>query len=260
MAKIKKIRQKNFTVIDNTVANDTTLKIADKGLFLELWSLPEDWDFYVREIATHSADGIDGVRKAMEHLQGHGYLFKARVRNKLGQLKGSRWLLSETPKKEWIEAFKKEQAEKAKKAANKKKVPKLDFPIQANPIQEKPMQANPTLLNTNLTKYLPNQELTKQSTNNSLSSSLSNNSSIEDRDEEQIERDKKTSYIIQIFTQTLRQYDKPFTLVKKNEAKKLGAAIGDKDVKDIVPLVEQAVAYADTYPLGYLITLIKNLD
>lgn len=261
MAKIEKIRQKNFTVIDNTVAEDPKLFLRDKGLFWYLWHLPDDWNFYVREIATHSIDSADSVRAGIRHLRKRGYMFKDRDRDELGHFKGNKWVLSETPKKEWIEAYEKEEAKKAaKRSTNKKKVPKQDFPEQGNPEQASPEQENPTLLNTNSTKYESNQESTKQSINNSLSLSLSNESSIEDREEKQSERDKKVNYIIQIFTQTLSQYGKPLALVKKNEAKKLEAAIGDKDVKDIIPLVEQAVVYADTYPLGYLITLIKNLD
>lgn len=261
MVKIEKIRQKNFTVIDNTVVDDKKLDLRDKGLFWQLWHLPDDWNFYVREIATHSKDSADSVRTGIKHLRKRGYMFKDRDRDELGHFKGNKWMLSETPKKEWIAAYEKEKAEKAaKKSTNKKKAPEQEFPELGNPEQANPELGNPILLNTNLTKNLPNQKLTKQNTNNSLSLSLSNTSSIEDRDKEQSEREEKTKYIIQIFTQTLRQYDKPFTLVKKNEAKKLEAAIGDKDVKDIVPLVEQAVAYADTYPLGYLVTLIKNLD
>ncbi|KRL84632.1 DnaD domain protein [Ligilactobacillus apodemi] len=134
MARIKKLRQKGFTIVDNTVIEDTELSWKAKGVFLYLWSKSDDWQFYEVEVAKHAKDGRDSLRSALKELETRGYLRRARDRNDKGQVTTSDWVLSEKPMLE-------------------------------NPTQEKPMQENDTLPSTDLTKYLSNQEL-----NNSCSS------------------------------------------------------------------------------------------
>lgn len=134
MARIKKLRQKGFTIVDNTVINDTELSWKAKGVFLYLWSKSDDWQFYEVEVAKHAKDGRDSLRSALKELEAKGYLKRARDRNDKGQVTTSDWILSEKPMLE-------------------------------NPTQEKPIQENDTLPSTDSTKYLLNQEL-----NNSCSS------------------------------------------------------------------------------------------
>lgn len=128
MARIKKLRQKNFTIVDNTVIDDTELSWKAKGVFLYLWSKSDEWQFYEVEVAKHAKDGRDSLRSALKELEVKGYLKRARDRNDKGQVTTSDWILSEKPMLE-------------------------------NPTQEKPMQENNTLPSTDSTKYLLNQEL-----------------------------------------------------------------------------------------------------
>ncbi|QCQ04184.1 helix-turn-helix domain-containing protein [Ligilactobacillus animalis] len=130
MARIKKLRQKNFTIVDNTVIDDTELSWKAKGVFLYLWSKSDEWQFYEVEVAKHAKDGRDSLRSALKELEAKGYLKRARDRNDKGQVTTSDWILSEKPMLE-------------------------------NPTQEKPMQENDTLPSTDLTKDLSNQELSK---------------------------------------------------------------------------------------------------
>ncbi len=57
MVKIKKQRQKNFTIIDNKVLQDTELTLKAKGLFAYLWSQADEWNFYETEVVKHSKGG-----------------------------------------------------------------------------------------------------------------------------------------------------------------------------------------------------------
>lgn len=128
MARIKKLRQKNFTIVDNTVINDTELSWKAKGVFLYLWSKSDEWQFYEVEVAKHAKDGRDSLRSALKELETKGYLKRVRNRNDKGQVTTSDWILSEKP-----------MSEKA--------------------TQENPMQENDTLPSTDLTKDLSNQGL-----------------------------------------------------------------------------------------------------
>lgn len=96
--KIKKVYQKRFTTVDNTVLNDTNLSWKAKGLFVYLWSQADEWNFYETEVVKHSTDGIRSMRAGLHELEEKGYL--SRKRERVGnRLKGSIWLLSETPQK-----------------------------------------------------------------------------------------------------------------------------------------------------------------
>lgn len=96
--KIKKVYQKRFTTVDNTVLNDAELSWKAKGLFVYLWSQADEWEFYETEVVKHSTDGIRSMRAGLHELEEKGYL--SRKRERVGnRLKGSIWLLSETPQK-----------------------------------------------------------------------------------------------------------------------------------------------------------------
>lgn len=96
MVKLKRQRKSNFTVIDNTVLQDTELTFKAKGLFAYLWSQSDEWNFYEAEVVKHSKDGISSLRSGIHELEERGYLQRKRIRVK-GKLKDSMWILSETP-------------------------------------------------------------------------------------------------------------------------------------------------------------------
>ena len=78
--------------------NDTSLSWKAKGLFVYLWSQADEWEFYETEVVKHSTDGIRSMRAGLHELEEKGYL--SRKRERVGnRLRGSIWLLSETPQK-----------------------------------------------------------------------------------------------------------------------------------------------------------------
>lgn len=237
MVRIKKVYDKNYTVIGNTSINDSGLYLADKGMLEYLWSKPDDWNFYAREVAKHQKDGIDGVNSALRHLEENGYLYRGRVRNEKGQLKGSKWLLSETPKKEWSEYYQ-------KKCEKRKKKPKVEKPIQAKPKQAEPKQENPGLLNTNQTKYSPNKI-------KNFTKSLS---------KEERERDKNLiDILINHLNNTAELWHREPITFSENEYSKLIKAVHGKDQRLLKDIAEKTVINSEQYPQGYLLNCIKNL-
>ena len=236
MAKIKKVYDLGFTVIDNLVLNDTSLSWKAKGLFCYLWSQADEWNFYVKEVAKHSKGGKDQVTTGLEELEKAGYLLRNRQRNELGQLKNNEWLLSDHPKEKWKNI--------AKKRTNKKKAPMTDFPAQENPVQGNPAQENPALTNTNCNKYQH-----KQIKN--ITKSLSKEE--RERDENVIE------ILINYLNHCAEEWRRPIITFSDSEINKMIRAVHGKDTRKLKEAAEKTVIYGEQYPQGYLLTCIKNL-
>lgn len=121
--KIKKVYQKSFTTVDNTVLNDTNLSWKAKGLFVYLWSQADEWDFYETEVVKHSTDKIASLKSGLKELEQQGYLKRQRKRDNKGHFKENEWILSDNPM--------------------------LENPMLDNPMLDNPMLENSTLTNTN---------------------------------------------------------------------------------------------------------------
>lgn len=258
MPKIKKVYAENFTIFANQVFEDENLTLKAKGLFGYMWTKSDDWNFYITELVKHSKCGRDQVMSALDELERNGYLLRSRNRNSLGQLTNkSTWLLSDTPKKHWIE----QKNKKAKKAKVKKTVNKsVDNsakPKSENPTLEKPTLENPTLPSTNITKYLNNQVLSL-----SLSKSLprKNQHLVPKQPAIDHERDEKINQIIVEFDHQRKHWHvEDMKPVSNHERNQLANAIGNHQLQEIMPLISTAVAGAQIYPMGYLLTMIRNL-
>lgn len=156
---IKRVKKEmNYTIINNTGLKDKSLSLKAKGLLAYMLSLPDDWIFYETELIKHSKDGRDSIRGGLKELEDKGYLVRERARDDLGKLKGTDWLLYETPQNVNIPTFS----------------PKTDFPMLGKPMLDNPMLGNPTLLSTNSTKDLPklNTNNTKDKDNTSNKDSM----------------------------------------------------------------------------------------
>lgn len=115
-------KNRNYTVMANYHLKDRRLSLKAKGLLSLILSLPDDWSYSIAGLAAMNRDGRDGVRSAIHELEKNGFIERHRIRNKMGQVGDTEYVIFEKPKS--------------------------DFPTQANPALEKPTQANPTLLNT----------------------------------------------------------------------------------------------------------------
>lgn len=133
MARVKKIKIKGFTIVDNDVINDERMHLKALGLFVYMWSKPDDWQFYISEIATHFKDGESAVSSAMKELMELGYLKRTQNR-KEGKFSTYDYVLQEIPKPE-----------------NHGSVPKGDLPKPEKPKSEKPIPENQGLLITDNT-------------------------------------------------------------------------------------------------------------
>lgn len=145
MVRIRKEYSKGFTTTSNTIIRDERLTWKARGIFNYLWSMPDDWDFYAKEVAKHAKDGIHSLDSGLEELAKYGYLERTRLRDKKGRFGAPVWILHDDP----VDA----------------QEPKCDFPILEKPILEKPILENRTLLNKYLTKDLSNKVRTNKQAN-----------------------------------------------------------------------------------------------
>ena len=137
---IREKKERDYTVINNTVLKDERLSWKAKGVFCYLLSLPEDWVIYQSELLKHSTDGRESLRNAINELEEYGYLIIDKTRDEKGHFTAI-YKIIENPNE-------KTESEKTE---------------SENPTREnrhgKTESENPTLLNTN------KQNTNKQNTN-----------------------------------------------------------------------------------------------
>ena len=99
MAKIFKDKYvKSYTVIDNSIIDNTTLSFKAKGIFLHLWKQDDNWDFYVTELAKRSSDGVASIKSGLKELENEGYLKRVPSHSDDGKFAGMDWLISDKPR------------------------------------------------------------------------------------------------------------------------------------------------------------------
>lgn len=116
--------------MDKTPLNDKRLSWKAKGIMAYMLSKPDDWTFYLDEIATHSTDGMSSFRSGFNELKKLGYIQRVQSRDETGKFNWET-IVYEQPVTE---------------------NPQVDIPQV-----EKPHMENRNLLNNELTKN----ELTK---------------------------------------------------------------------------------------------------
>ncbi|TPR16670.1 DnaD domain-containing protein [Apilactobacillus timberlakei] len=134
MTKVYKDRESNFTHVKNDIFDTdkyevNTLSWKAMGIFTYMWHLPDNWEFYEDELASHAKDGKDGLRSGIKELEQAGFL-KRDWHRRSGKFASYDWILNESP-------F-------------------LDFPKTVKPKTVLPKSDNPKLQSTKGTKYLSN--------------------------------------------------------------------------------------------------------
>lgn len=128
MAVFRVNRNKNYTHMANYHFREKEMSLKAKGLLSLMLSLPEDWDYSVRGLATLSKDGKDSVMNTLTELEEFGYLKRTKVLDKNGRFAGYDY-----------DIFEKPQPRK----------PDAENPCPENPDTENPPQLNTNQSNTN---------------------------------------------------------------------------------------------------------------
>ena len=134
MAVFRINKTRDYTVMSNHHLRNTSLSLKAKGLLSLMLSLPDNWDYTTKGLASICKDGIDSICSAVKELEQHGYIVRERVRNDKGQLTTIEYTILEQPET----------------ALPEQEKPKRENPVLENPEQGCPEQENPAQLNTNI--------------------------------------------------------------------------------------------------------------
>ena len=126
-------KYEGFTMMQNHHLRNKGLSLKAVGLLSKILSLPPDWDYSLRGLATLNTDGIDGVRSAMKELEDHGYVVRTQRRDENGRMSKSRYEVYEIPQ--------------PRKPTTEK--PSSENPTTVKPTTGVPTLGNPTQINTN---------------------------------------------------------------------------------------------------------------
>lgn len=97
MSVVRVVKTRGYTVMSNHHLRDKGLSFKAKGLLSVMLSLPEEWDYTVRGLASISLEGMDAVRSGIAELERAGYVTRQRVRGDDGRLGGCDYTVYECP-------------------------------------------------------------------------------------------------------------------------------------------------------------------
>ena len=129
----KVLKDKPFTVLDNEALRDPRLSLKARGLLCTCMSLPPDWNFSIRGLATVCKEGRDAIAAALTELERAGYLRRNRIqgRGEDGTFGGTEYVFFEDP-----------QSAEDNPAPPWPEKPATDEPATENPSPENPPQQN----------------------------------------------------------------------------------------------------------------------
>lgn len=129
-------KNRDFTVIANSVFKDRRLSAKAKGILVEMLSLPENWDYTLKGLTTLFSDGIDSIRQGIKELEENGYIVRERKRDARGRLGGMEYVIYETPEKAVENSVENSAPEQSSPMIAE---PTEDFPAQGESAEDKAM-------------------------------------------------------------------------------------------------------------------------
>ena len=130
-------KDRNYTVINNTIFKDNRISCKSKGIFATIMSLPDDWDFSVSGMSSILKEGKTSIYSSLDELISFGYVFKKTNRNDKGIITGVEYKFFETPMDSDLN-------------------PHSGFPETDNPETDNPDVENQPQLSTNIINNLNN--------------------------------------------------------------------------------------------------------
>ena len=131
MAVCRVEKNRNYTTMANFHLRDRNLSNKARGLLSTMLSLPENWDYTTRGLATICKDGVDGITAQLKELEQYGYLVRHRVRDSRGRISDVEYVIYEEPHPVLPDTEK----------------PDMEKPDMANPYPAKPRLEKPAQIN-----------------------------------------------------------------------------------------------------------------
>ncbi len=243
---VRVVKNKDYTVINNTSLYDTKLSWKAKAIHVFMLSKPDDWTFHNSELTQWATDGDTSFDTGLKELKKYGYVKKERRRGKNGKF-------------EWVTVVYEVPQLDGEQEQPVVKQPLPDSPSMENPPMVKPYPEKPSMENPRVEKPLvENQGLLN--TNIPSTDLLSTDRLINNNDD-----DKEPPASTASEKQTAPPTQNAFTFYEQNHFGALGSLIIfkiDQWINDLSePLVihamEKAVLNGKTN-WGYVETILKD--
>ena len=125
--------------MSNYHLKDRGLSLKAKGLLSMMLSLPDDWNYSTRGLASICKEGVDSIGSGLKELEKNGYITRNRIRGSDGRISDTEYVIYEKPR------------------TNQ---PDTASPHTENPYMEHSDTENPAQLNTNqLSTYESNKNV-----------------------------------------------------------------------------------------------------
>lgn len=88
---------KNYTAFQNELIKDSRLSFQTRALMIYILSLPDDWNFSIKGLASQTGMSERKVMELVKELKKHGYIVQKSRRNDRGKIEGWEWDVFEVP-------------------------------------------------------------------------------------------------------------------------------------------------------------------
>lgn len=97
MAVFRIEKTRDYTVMSNHHLRDQSLSLKAKGLLSMMLSLPEEWNYTTRGLASICKEGTDSIGSALKELERTGYIVRNRLRDSKGKILDVEYVIYEAP-------------------------------------------------------------------------------------------------------------------------------------------------------------------
>ena len=136
MAVFRIEKTRDYTVMSNHHLRNRCLSLKAKGLLSMMLSLPEEWNYTTRGLASICKEGTDSIGTALKELERAGYIVRNRLRDSKGKIMDVEYVIYETPHEPEPDTDMPHEDE-----------PDTDNPYPENPDMDFPCLENPAQLN-----------------------------------------------------------------------------------------------------------------
>ena len=97
MAIFRVERTRDYTVMCNCHLRDQNLSLKAKGLLSMMLSLPDDWNFTTKGLATICKEGVEAIGTGLKELEKAGYIVRHLLRGEHGRIMDTEYIIYERP-------------------------------------------------------------------------------------------------------------------------------------------------------------------
>lgn len=97
MAIFRVERTRDYTVMCNCHLRDQNLSLKAKGLLSMMLSLPDDWNYTTKGLATICKEGVEAIGTGLKELEKAGYIVRHLLRGEHGRITDTEYIIYERP-------------------------------------------------------------------------------------------------------------------------------------------------------------------